>query len=188
MTLHGHDDSTKGKALAHHARIAAGSSSHSARVTAEIAAAIGSGLRGSPRRQAKLGRSWSHGRATRAPSPLRPAASLGRTKVLMPRCPPGVSVSWLTASAAKTGGEGGIRTLGDLAATHDFQSCAFDHSATSPSSKRRANKGCSPALGQRKFLFGAKPHVAKGTSPLRLPRIPAWPASASSSSAAASAA
>jgi hypothetical protein len=30
------------------------------------------------------------------------------------------------------GGEGGIRTLGTLAGTHDFQSCTFDHSVTSP--------------------------------------------------------
>ncbi len=30
------------------------------------------------------------------------------------------------------GGEGGIRTLEALAHLHDFQSCAFDHSATSP--------------------------------------------------------
>ena len=35
-------------------------------------------------------------------------------------------------SASPNGGEGGIRTLGRLAPTHDFQSCAFDHSATSP--------------------------------------------------------
>jgi hypothetical protein len=30
------------------------------------------------------------------------------------------------------GGEGGIRTLGVLAHTHDFQSCTFGHSVTSP--------------------------------------------------------
>src|SRR5690606_15054711 len=29
-------------------------------------------------------------------------------------------------------GEGGIRTRGTLAGTHDFQSCTFDHSVTSP--------------------------------------------------------
>jgi hypothetical protein len=56
-------------------------------------------------------------------------------------------------SVGKNGGGGGIRTLGDLAATHDFQSCAFDHSATPPCSKRSANKGCSFVLGQRKLLF-----------------------------------
>ena len=33
---------------------------------------------------------------------------------------------------AKAGGEGGIRTLGTLASTHDFQSCTLDHSVTSP--------------------------------------------------------
>ena len=30
------------------------------------------------------------------------------------------------------GGEGGIRTPDSLSAIHDFESCAFDHSATSP--------------------------------------------------------
>ena len=30
------------------------------------------------------------------------------------------------------GGEGGIRTPDTLADIHDFESCAFDHSATSP--------------------------------------------------------
>ena len=36
------------------------------------------------------------------------------------------------AHRAKDGGEGGIRTLGTLASTHDFQSCTLDHSVTSP--------------------------------------------------------
>ncbi len=31
------------------------------------------------------------------------------------------------------GGQGGIRTLGDIAATHAFQACSFDHSDTCPS-------------------------------------------------------
>ena len=31
-----------------------------------------------------------------------------------------------------TGGEGGIRTHGDIATTPDFESGTFDHSATSP--------------------------------------------------------
>ena len=30
------------------------------------------------------------------------------------------------------GGQGGIRTRGDIAASHAFQACAFDHSATCP--------------------------------------------------------
>ncbi len=30
------------------------------------------------------------------------------------------------------GGEGGIRTLGRLSTTHDFQSCTIGHSVTSP--------------------------------------------------------
>ncbi len=36
---------------------------------------------------------------------------------------------------AKNGGEGGIRTLGTLASTHDFQSCTLDHSVTSPETR-----------------------------------------------------
>ena len=32
----------------------------------------------------------------------------------------------------RTSGEGGIRTLGTLSDTHDFQSCTFGHSVTSP--------------------------------------------------------
>jgi hypothetical protein len=35
-------------------------------------------------------------------------------------------------SYASVSGEGGIRTLGTLADTHDFQSCTFGHSVTSP--------------------------------------------------------
>ena len=31
-----------------------------------------------------------------------------------------------------SGGEGGIRTLGTIASTPDFESGTFDHSATSP--------------------------------------------------------
>ena len=33
---------------------------------------------------------------------------------------------------AKNGGQGGIRTHGDIAATHAFQACSFDHSDTCP--------------------------------------------------------
>ena len=35
-------------------------------------------------------------------------------------------------SAERFSGEGGIRTRGTLAGTHDFQSCTFGHSVTSP--------------------------------------------------------
>ncbi len=38
----------------------------------------------------------------------------------------------LTEKKAAIGGEGGIRTLGTIASTPDFQSGTFDHSATSP--------------------------------------------------------
>lgn len=41
---------------------------------------------------------------------------------------------WTLANASgfNFGGEGGIRTLGDVATTPDFESGTFDHSATSP--------------------------------------------------------
>ena len=37
------------------------------------------------------------------------------------------------------GGQGGIRTLGDIAATHAFQACSFDHSDTCPWSAEARN-------------------------------------------------
>jgi hypothetical protein len=37
--------------------------------------------------------------------------------------------------AQKICGEGGIRTRGTLAGTHDFQSCTFGHSVTSPGAR-----------------------------------------------------
>ncbi len=56
--------------------------------------------------------------------------------------------SFARAAAAGTsdesaGGEGGIRTHGTLARTHDFQSCPIGHSGTSPRGRARAEK---PAL------------------------------------------
>ncbi len=36
----------------------------------------------------------------------------------------------------KLGGKGGIRTLDALTDIHDFESCAFDHSATFPKQPR----------------------------------------------------
>jgi hypothetical protein len=39
-------------------------------------------------------------------------------------------------------GEGGIRTHGDVAATRDFKSRAFDHSATSPNQTGSKVTGC----------------------------------------------
>ncbi len=41
-----------------------------------------------------------------------------------------ITVRWLAAALAS--GERGIRTLGTLASTHDFQSCTFGHSVISP--------------------------------------------------------
>src|SRR5687768_10129917 len=39
----------------------------------------------------------------------------------------------VAATAVYLCGDGGIRTRGTVAGTHDFQSCTFDHSVTSPS-------------------------------------------------------
>src|SRR5271154_3764467 len=44
-------------------------------------------------------------------------------------------------SRGLNGGEGGIRTLGTLAGTRDFQSRTFDHSATSPEDGREPSAG-----------------------------------------------
>src|SRR5450432_4074255 len=50
----------------------------------------------------------------------------------------GSLASVFSSSEGKNGGEGGIRTLGTLADSHDFQSCTFDHSATSPGAGQTA--------------------------------------------------
>jgi hypothetical protein len=46
-------------------------------------------------------------------------------------------------------GEGGIRTLGTVARTHDFQSCTFGHSVTSPGAGLAAAPGGGAVLCQR---------------------------------------
>ncbi len=59
---------------------------------------------------------------------------------------------------AKCSGEKGIRTLGTLAGTHDFQSCTFGHSVISPNSSARANHGTvlgSPSLARPKCGFAS---------------------------------
>ena len=61
-------------------------------------------------------------------------------------------------------GEGGIRTLGDLAATTLFESAAFNHSATSPARiiTEKAEGGRQKAAIQRAFLksgWGAKEQI-----------------------------
>ena len=50
----------------------------------------------------------------------------------------------LADGQAMRGGEGGIRTLGTVAGTHDFQSCTFDHSVTPPGRPRRPRRPASP--------------------------------------------
>ena len=54
-------------------------------------------------------------------------------------------------------GEGGIRTLDTLTGIHDFESCAFDHSATSPWS-RRGQKGI-----MKPKMSKAPPHIYNKT-------------------------
>ncbi len=50
------------------------------------------------------------------------------------------------------GGQGGIRTHGDIAATHAFQACSFDHSDTCPFfSRRGGNLTGRFALGNANF-------------------------------------
>ena len=59
------------------------------------------------------------------------------------------------------GGQGGIRTLGDIAATHAFQACSFDHSDTCPlvvgAQARRLNPEWQPDFGKcRRFFQGTR--------------------------------
>jgi hypothetical protein len=42
----------------------------------------------------------------------------------------------------KAGGEGEIRTLGEFNPTHDFQSCTFSHSVTSPAKAKVIISSC----------------------------------------------
>ena len=49
---------------------------------------------------------------------------------------------------ANSSGERGIRTLGTLTGTHDFQSCTFGHSVISPGGKR-ANRGLGDSRARR---------------------------------------
>src|SRR6185436_8178722 len=53
-------------------------------------------------------------------------------------------------------GEGGIRTLGTLADTHDFQSCTFGHSVTSPGHGTRLIRWRAPGFAER---VGVEPTV-----------------------------
>jgi hypothetical protein len=55
------------------------------------------------------------------------------------------------------GGQGGIRTLGDITATHAFQACSFDHSDTCPlvvgAEPRRPNPEWQPDFGKCRRFF-----------------------------------
>jgi hypothetical protein len=48
----------------------------------------------------------------------------------------------------KPGGQGGIRTLGNISATHAFQACSFDHSDTCPCGEAARSLGACQALWQ----------------------------------------
>ena len=61
-------------------------------------------------------------------------SSCARTKVLIP--PPLNAITPALDEGWGDGGQGGIRTRGDIAASHAFQACAFDHSATCPKVSR----------------------------------------------------
>ena len=63
------------------------------------------------------------------------------------------------------GGEGGIRTLGVLAHTHDFQSCTFGHSVTSPSKTQLiASNGLAERAGFEPAV-GSHPHLISNQAP-----------------------
>src|ERR1700690_390289 len=68
----------------------------------------------------------------------RLTANIGWTFMLRLPRQLGNLASGFHSSEEKSGGEGGIRTLGTLAGSHDFQSCTFDPSATSPVPDYRA--------------------------------------------------
>ena len=64
------------------------------------------------------------------------------------------------------GGEGGIRTRGAVAGTHDFQSCTFDHSVTSPRRRWRTTED-EPACcsGSKNRLTSTNRRRARQRSP-----------------------
>jgi hypothetical protein len=61
--------------------------------------------------------------------------------------PPSNDATSQNKSAERLSGEGGIRTRGTLAGAHDFQSCTFGHSVTSPGVPRALGRpGGGPSL------------------------------------------
>ena len=61
-------------------------------------------------------------------------------------------------------GERGIRTLGTLSGTHDFQSCTFDHSDISPKQIKQAMQEKSILRLQKTERGGFEPPVPCGTT------------------------
>src|SRR5216683_3683693 len=67
-----------------------------------------------------------------------------------------------------TSGEGGIRTRGTLAGTHDFQSCTFGHSVTSPKLTRHSVTSPEPYSPIEPLRSLA--HLFLATEPHSIPR------------------
>jgi hypothetical protein len=69
---------------------------------------------------------------------------------------------------AGPGGEGGIRTHGNLAATHALQACLLDHSSTSPYQLKKIRvtlaerAGFEPALRKAEAAFRERYHKPLG--------------------------
>ena len=61
--------------------------------------------------------------------------------------------SGLKTSTRVWNGEEGIRTPGTVTRTHDFQSCAFDHSATSPGDSRENHRPAAVTPGFDRRVF-----------------------------------
>ena len=103
---------------------------------------------------------WRRGRDWLAALGASPQTGARRPFAHIPprsRCAPAAPLRGARHSGwRRNGGEGGIRTLGSLSTTHDFQSCTFDHSVTSPGRRDRGpaavrvKQNSKVSAGQRK--------------------------------------
>ena len=91
----------------------------------------------------------------------RPEGSLG---------PPTLPSAWRTRSFAVCGGERGIRTLGTVARTPDFESGSFGHSDSSPPRNLRERPALSSSRAKRPRMFERLPEPVARLPRLRLPR------------------
>ena len=62
-----------------------------------------------------------------------------------------ISINNCIQTTYKTGGERGIRTLGTISGTHDFQSCTFGHSVISPKMAWGQENGTDAVSGQARL-------------------------------------